>query len=147
MEDWAERIEKLMAAKGKTQADIARACKIKPGSVSGWFGGGKATKMISGDNLVATAGLLETSAEYIITGKNGRLSGSPSQPMGLDLEKLSLTLSVVEGAIADSRKKVPPKFKANMIKRVYESKEPLTAESAVAVQAALAGILENLGDE
>lgn len=147
MEDWAERIDKLMKAKGITQADIARACKIQPGSVSGWFGGGKATKMISGDNLVTTAALLETSAEYIITGRPTSPPGSPSQPLGLDLEKLSLSLAVVEGAIAEGRRRIPPGFKANMIKRVYESKEPLTAQSAVAVQAALAGIFENLGDD
>ena len=85
MEDWATRIYERMAAAGKTQADIARACKIKPGSVSGWFGQGKPTKMISGDNLVATAQLLGTTAEYIMTGRI-TIGGRPqqSQPEGLD---------------------------------------------------------------
>lgn len=85
MEDWATRIYARMLSEGKTQAEIARACKIKPGSVSGWFGQGKPTKMISGDNLVATAQLLNTTAEYIMTGRGDR-SGGPvqSQPAGLD---------------------------------------------------------------
>lgn len=69
MTPWAERLHSLMTAAGKTQADLARACRIKPGSVSGWFDKGKPTKMLAGDNLVAVAALVESTAEYIITGK------------------------------------------------------------------------------
>lgn len=70
-----------------------------------------------------------------------------SQSTGLDADKLALVLGVVEGAIADSRKRVPTEFKARMIKRVYESQPTLNADSASAVQAALAGILETVGSE
>lgn len=145
MEIWAERIHERMVAAGKKPVDLARACGIKPGSVSGWFGQGKPTKMISGDNLVSAAAFLNTTAEYIMTGRNG--AAVPSQPVGLDLSKLSTVLAVVEGAVRDSRKDVPIEFKARMIKRVYESQHALSADSASAVQAALAGLLETLGTE
>lgn len=145
MEPWAKRIQLRMAETGHSQADIARACGIKNGSVSGWFGKGTLTKMISGDNLVATAALLETTAEHIMTGR-GHRPAAPSQPVGLDAEKLSTVLALVEGAIRDSGKKVPISYRARMVKRVYESQPELTPETANAVQAALAGLLETMGD-
>lgn len=36
MEIWAKRIHDRMIEVGKKPADLARACGIKPGSVSGW---------------------------------------------------------------------------------------------------------------
>lgn len=71
---------------------------------------------------------------------------SSSQPVGLDADKLTLVLSLVEGAIADSGKSVEPKFKARMIKRVYEDQHALSAEAASAVRLALAGLLETVGE-
>lgn len=73
--------------------------------------------------------------------------GQASQTERLSVEKLDAVLSLVEGAIKDSRKRVPSKIKATMIKRVYESPHALTSESADTVRSALAGILETLGDE
>lgn len=145
MEPWAQRIYDLLAAANLTPADLARGTGLQQGSISGWFGKGKPTKMISGDNLVAAARFLGTSAEYIMTGRSDTVSAS--QPVGLDLGKLSTVLAVVEGAVKDSRKAVPAEFKARMIKRVYESQHALSAESAGAVQAALAGLLETLGTD
>lgn len=70
-----------------------------------------------------------------------------SQALGLEPVKLALALKVVEGAIADSGKRVPHAFKATMLKRTYESPHPVTADNADSVQAALAGLLETIGDE
>lgn len=145
MEPWARRIKESLEAQGLSQAELARACKLGAGSVSGWFGQGKPTKMISGDNLVAASAFLGLTAEYIMTGRPG--PAAPSHSMGLDLDKLSTVLAVVEGAIADSRKKVPAQFKASMIKRVYESQQGLSADTADAVRAALASLLETMGTE
>ncbi|AZR23512.1 XRE family transcriptional regulator [Xanthomonas vasicola] len=145
METWAERLHERMVAAGKKPAELARACGIQPGSVSGWFGQGKPTKMISGDNLIAAAAFLEVSPEFIMTGRSG--PRRESHTVGLDIEKLAAVLAVVEGAIRDSGKSVPASFKARMIKRVYEGKHELTAETADAVQAAIAGILETMGTE
>lgn len=145
MEDWAARISEIMSARGITAAEIARACKIQPGSVSGWFGGGKATKMISGDNLVAAARRLGTTAEFIMTGNNNLPVQSHDER--LDSDKLAIVLEVVEGAIADSRKRVPREIKARMIKRVYEGQHQLSADTAPAVQQALAAVLESFAED
>jgi transcriptional regulator with XRE-family HTH domain len=75
MQEWASRLHELMTKAGRTQAELARACGLKPGSVSGWFGQGKPTKMISGDNLVAAAQFLNTTAEFIMTGRGSRETG------------------------------------------------------------------------
>lgn len=91
---------------------------------------------------------LGLSIEYLNTGKGSLgLAAPASQPAGLDLAKLELVLEVVEGAIQDSRMKVPLKFKANMLKRVYESPQMLTIDTAGTVRAALAGILETMSDD
>lgn len=76
METWAVRIQELMRDRDMSAADLARACKIQPGSISGWFGRGKPTKMISGDNLVAAAQALGTTAEYIMTGRGKAVTGA-----------------------------------------------------------------------
>jgi len=96
---WAQRISDLLDTfPEKSAAGLARACGIKQGSVSGWLGGGKPTKMISGDNLVAAAAYLETTPEYIMTGRHpARLS--ESQPVGLDLEMLRSSIVSVKEAL------------------------------------------------
>lgn len=94
MEPWAERLQACMKAAGKQQADLARACKIEPGSVSGWFGKGKATKMISGDNLIACCTLLEVNPAYVMTGK-GPVQ-SHSQPARFDAEIIADAMGLLD---------------------------------------------------
>ena len=71
---------------------------------------------------------------------------SASQAVGLDPDKMTLVLDIVEGAIADSGKSVERKLKARMIKRVYEDKHALSGAAADAVRLALAGFLETVGE-
>lgn len=69
---WSQRISELLDADPeKSQAGLARACGLKQGSISGWLGKGKPTKMISGDNLVTAAAYLGVTPEWIMTGRNG----------------------------------------------------------------------------
>ena len=142
MEEWARRVQELMSQTGRTQADLARACAIKPGCVSGWFGQGKPTKMISGDNLVATANVLGTTAEYLMTGRGG--GARASQPMGLDVAKLADLLATVEAATGKAGVRLPPRVKARLVASLYADKEASAAASAQAVQAALVGILATM---
>jgi hypothetical protein len=96
---WAQRIADLLQADpSKSRGGIARACGIKEGSISGWLGGGKPTKMISGDNLVATAAYLGCSPEYIMTGKNAH-SFPQSHAVSLDLEMLKSSIVSVKEAL------------------------------------------------
>jgi phage repressor protein C with HTH and peptisase S24 domain len=62
-----ERLEVAMRLKPDvTAADIARACGIKPPSVSDWLSG--KTKSIKGDNLIATARLFGVRPEWLSSG-------------------------------------------------------------------------------
>lgn len=71
MEPWAQRIFSLLTSRGESQVALANACGIKEPSISGWFGkGSRPTRMISGDNLVAAAKFLETTPEWIMTGRD-----------------------------------------------------------------------------
>lgn len=75
MTPWAKRIEqRLSELDGKSQAGLAKACGIKAPSVNGWLSG--ESKMINGANLVASARYLNTTAEWIMTGRGSHNSTS-----------------------------------------------------------------------
>lgn len=84
MGTWAQRIEQRLADLahlGKDRPGLARACGIKPASVSGWFGRGtKPTLMIRGDNLIAAAKYLNTSPEWIMTGFGSADASQSARP-------------------------------------------------------------------
>lgn len=94
---WAERIFSRLEELGrdKTQAGLARACGIDKVSVSNWKGKGTATKMISGDNLIAAAEYLETTAEWIMTGRRPSIM---SQLSRFDMERLATAILAVEAS-------------------------------------------------
>lgn len=101
---WAQRISDLLAADPtKTPAGLARACGIKSGSVSGWFGKGKPTKMISGDNLVAAAAYLGVTPEYIMTGRGRSRSGDSARSVSESKETRLDPAMLAETAAAISR--------------------------------------------
>lgn len=64
----AKRLQRAMKEKPEiTQVAIARACGIKPPSVSDWLSG--KTKQIKGASLMAAARILEVNPEWLATGK------------------------------------------------------------------------------
>lgn len=96
---WSQRILDVLAEHpDKSAAGLARACNIGQGSVSGWFGKGKPTKMISGDNLVAAARYLGTTPEWIMTGRNPATQ-SQSHSVSVDLEMLKSAIVSVKEAL------------------------------------------------
>lgn len=152
---WAQRIEDLLRADPtKSAAGLARACGIKGGSVSGWFGKGKPTKMISGDNLVSAAAYLGTTPEYIMT---GRQSAAPSQshPVNMDLEMLKSSIVSVKEALRTLGLELDAFLAAPLIAYAYAeritmprvmSKEQYRAFDAM-VTAKLQGELGNVGKQ
>jgi hypothetical protein len=102
MEAWARRIEQRLtelADQGKTEAGIARACKIAKNSVSQWFGrvkGKLPTEKIMGAPLVATAAYLDTTAEWIMTGQGAKVR---SQDAGLDPQILASAFVAADKAL------------------------------------------------
>lgn len=136
--DFPARLRQLRKAANLSQESLAVACGR---SGQGWIGNFEQGKRRPDfDDIPKLAAALGVHPGALF-------SDLPSQPAGLDSERLSIVLGIVEGAIADSRKRVPEAFKARMIKRVYEGQHELAADTAPAVQAALVGLLESLGDE
>lgn len=152
---WAQRIDDLLKADPtKSPAALARACDIKGGSVSGWFGKGKPTKMIRGDNLVAAAAYLGTTPEYIMTGRQSAVAGQ-SHAVNMDLEMLKSAIVSVKEALHTLGLELDAFLAAPLIAYAYAeritlprvmSKEEYQAFDAM-VTAKLQGELGNVGKQ
>lgn len=95
-----DRLDIAMRDASVIAADLARACGIKPASVSDWITG--KTKTIKGANLLAAARLLGVTPEWLSTGRGPRIAqGSDSQLVRLDAEMLADTAWVMRTAYAD----------------------------------------------
>lgn len=89
MKTLKERLSVAMRDASVTAADLARACKIRPPSVSDWISG--ETKSISGKNLLAASRCLGVTPEWLSTGQGPRDASEAavtdtSQPVRLDPE-------------------------------------------------------------
>jgi transcriptional regulator with XRE-family HTH domain len=62
----SERLERAMKQAGVSQAELARACKVKPPSVHGWLNG--KAKFMRAENLLAAAKRLKVSQDWLATG-------------------------------------------------------------------------------
>lgn len=63
----SERLQLAMREAGVSQAELARACSVKPPSVNGWLSG--KSKFLRGENLLAAAKALGVSQNWLATGK------------------------------------------------------------------------------
>jgi len=155
MEPWAQRIfERLQDFEGKkSQADLAKACRISAASVSNWFGkGSKPTRKIDGANLVAAAKFLETTPEWILTGRGQR---DLSQAVGLDLEMLRSAIVSVKEALKALGLELDAFLAAPMIAYAYAERALLPRDMTKdeyrafdeMVTAKLRGELGNVADQ
>jgi hypothetical protein len=128
MELWAKRLHAAMVA-------------AKAGSVSGWFGQGKITKMISGDNLVAACLFLGVSPEFIMTGR-GHGNGQ-SQSARLDAGKLSALIDTVDASVKGTLFERNSRVKARIITAAYMDAQASEAGIA-AVDALIRGFLASM---
>ena len=77
MNTLAERLKKaLQQPAGKTQAGLARACGIKPPSVSDWMNGN--TKSVEGSNLIKASEYLGVRSKWLATGLGPMSDQEPS---------------------------------------------------------------------
>ncbi len=67
MNTLADRIKKRLDDLGKSQADLAKYCKVKPPSVSKWLNG--TTKVLAGQNLLRASEFLECDPDWLASGK------------------------------------------------------------------------------
>ena len=108
----AQRLTNAMAIKGISQAELARACNVKPPSVHGWLSG--KAKFLRGENLLLAAAALGVNQQWLATGE-GTMQATPtgSAPVAIapsQAQTLAQALETVVAALAkvpvDSRKAV-----------------------------------------
>ncbi len=69
----ADRLLTAMERAGLSQADLARACDVKPPSVNGWLSG--KAKFLRGENLLKASAALRVNEKWLATGE-GPMLGS-----------------------------------------------------------------------
>ncbi|MCX8018395.1 MAG: helix-turn-helix domain-containing protein, partial [Rhodocyclaceae bacterium] len=74
----AQRILMRLQQTGKTRAGLARACGVKPPSVSDWLNG--RTKRLEGAHLLRAAAFLEVNPEWLATGSGPMQPAAPPPP-------------------------------------------------------------------
>lgn len=67
MNTLATRIRQRLDQLNKSQADLAKYCKVKPPSVSKWLNG--TTKILAGQNLLRASEFLECNPDWLASGK------------------------------------------------------------------------------
>lgn len=67
----SDRLRTAMNLAGVSQADLARACGVKPPSVNGWLGG--KSKFLRGENLLKAASKLGVNQQWLATGEGPML--------------------------------------------------------------------------
>jgi SOS-response transcriptional repressor LexA len=70
----SDRLTLAMSSAGISQAELARACKVKPPSVHGWLSG--KAKFLRGENLLLAAAALGVNQQWLATGEGPMLPGS-----------------------------------------------------------------------
>lgn len=68
----ADRLLAAMAHSGLSQAELARACGVKPPSVNGWLSG--RSKFLRGENLLKAASALGVNQQWLATGEGKMVS-------------------------------------------------------------------------
>ena len=100
----AQRLTNAMAIKGISQAELARACNVKPPSVHGWLSG--KAKFLRGENLLLAAAALGVSQQWLATGEGAMQADAGSAPVATAPSQppaLSQALEVVVAALAKVR--------------------------------------------
>jgi transcriptional regulator with XRE-family HTH domain len=160
MSVFGDRVRKALAADSKlSSAGLARACGIKPPSVSNWLTG--KNKSARGQTLIRAADYLGVRAEWLATGRPpmresdvtnfDREHAQPaaaSQPAGLDVATLTSVIETVESAVAVARiRPLPPALKARVIAALYSQRAEGAVDPADLVQMTLAAILKAIQEQ
>lgn len=77
MNTLADRIKQRLTDLKKSQADLAKYCKVRPPSVSKWLNGG--TKTLQGQNLLRASEFLECDPDWLASGKGFWVVNTPVQ--------------------------------------------------------------------
>lgn len=91
MKTWHERLQEALAARDKTQAELARHASVKPPSVSDWLNG--KTRMLGGKNAAKVCDFLRINHDWLFYGR---------LPSGLESD--AMTAPNVRPAQPDTRR-------------------------------------------
>lgn len=97
-----DRIAAAMTARNMTAADLARACQVKPPSVSAWLSGD--TKSLRADVLLKAARALDVEPEWLAAGTGPMQSGGAgsAEPPAQDRsDEVEIPLYNARGAAGD----------------------------------------------
>ena len=72
----SDRLKIAMQFSGLSQADLARACGVKPPSIHGWLSG--KSKFLRGENLLSAAAALGVSQKWLATGLGAMIAEPPT---------------------------------------------------------------------
>lgn len=72
----SDRLKTAMQFSGLSQADLARACRVKPPSIHGWLSG--KSKFLRGENLLSAAAALGVSQRWLATGEGAMVAEQPT---------------------------------------------------------------------
>lgn len=128
-----ERLSVALSDAGASQADLARACKIKAPSVSDWLSG--KTKLLKGPNLIRAANFLNVNSEWLGAGKGPMRGDSPKGR--LDAELVRDVAQALQDVFREQGKVFHLEEAPDLFIRLYEGRvatgETLTVQDAVAV--------------
>ena len=77
----SDRLRVAMEKSGITQAELARACNVKPPSVHGWLSG--KSKFLRGENLLCAARVLNVDQQWLATGEGPERRDHETPPPAL----------------------------------------------------------------
>lgn len=103
MPSLAERLQRAMSRAQMSQAELARRCHVSQPSVHGWLSG--KSKFLRGENLLAAAGALDVSQQWLATGHGSMTidNAEAPKPDALDpVVELRIVLTLAAQALADS---------------------------------------------
>lgn len=103
MNTLADRLREAMAASGISQAELARACGVKPPSVNGWLS--QKAKFLRGENLLKAANALGVRSSWLADGLGPMAQDvvSPALPAAATQHSAALTTLEIWRATASPK--------------------------------------------
>lgn len=114
---WNDRLRQARDRAGITNTDIAKACKVKPASVTGWMSGD--TVNIEAQNLLAACKLLGVSPFWVMLGEDSEQAGMTMLPASLTVGAWDVIrlVSLFAQADEDARKLIMDAAEASRLPR------------------------------
>ena len=131
MNTLSNRIKQRLSDLGKSQADLAKYCKVQPPSVSKWLNGG--TKTLQGQNLLRASEFLECDPDWLASGKGFWAAASNPLPIHSDITDSPFTVKMLGDEVLSrfiiSTSDIQPnishiEYTEDQYRRIFTAKDP-----------------------